>query len=86
MIFGHKQIAGSCIISPYGNFLAKTEVLGEDVIVAHLNLDSCTEVKAQKYYGDRSQPDILKKELDKCLIDKKMIGTNHLLSELESYK
>lgn len=85
IVFGHKQIAGSCIISPYGKFLAKTENIGEDLIVAKLDLGECDEVKAQKYHGERSQPAVLKKEIDRYLKDSKAISLNHILSELDSY-
>jgi len=84
-IFGHRQIAGSCIISPYGTFLAKTEHPGEAVITAELNLDWCREVKAQKYYGDRSRPEVLKAELDAYLQNGNNAAVDRILSKLDSF-
>lgn len=84
-IFGHKQIAGSCIVSPYGNFLGKTEKLGEDIVSAELNLEQCREVKAQKYYGERSVPEVLRSELNTYLENGDKGAVEHLLSKLDIF-
>jgi predicted amidohydrolase len=66
-IFGHEQIAGTCIVSPDGELLAKTEKLDEDIIYADIDLDLCMIVKDIKYHGERSQPEVLYKELRRHL-------------------
>jgi predicted amidohydrolase len=65
--FGIEQIAGSCIVSPYGDIVCKTEHPRESILSAIINLDLCNEVKAQKYWGDRSRYDLLLDELVKNL-------------------
>lgn len=66
-IFGHEQIAGTCIISPDGEILAKTENLSEDIVYANVDLDLCMIVRDQKYQGERSEPQVLYNELKKHL-------------------
>lgn len=68
-IFGHKQIAGSCIISPDGEIISKTEKLGEDIIYADLDLDWCKTVRGHKYQGERAEPRVLLNELKRYLHD-----------------
>jgi len=66
-IFGHKRIAGSCIIAPDGEILEKTEKLDEDIIYASLDLDRCKTVRDQKYLGERAEPQVLLNDLNKYL-------------------
>jgi hypothetical protein len=60
--YGIKQIAGTCIISPYGEILAKSEKLTEELVEAEVDFNMCYEVKAQKYWGTRSRPEALIKD------------------------
>lgn len=61
--FGIEQIAGSCIVSPFGELVSKSENEKEEILFSSLDLDACNEVKAQKYWGDRSRYDLLLSEM-----------------------
>ncbi|HJT59082.1 MAG TPA: nitrilase-related carbon-nitrogen hydrolase [Ktedonobacteraceae bacterium] len=62
-VFGVNQIAGTCIIDPNGDVLGKTESLSEELIQVELDLNVCEAVRAQKYCGDRLEPQVILKEL-----------------------
>ncbi len=64
-VFGINQIGGTCIIDPNGDLLKKTESLAEELIKVELDLDICETVRAQKYWGDRLEPQVILKELIK---------------------
>jgi len=66
-VFGASQIAGTCIIGPDGTILAKEEGLTEAVLIAEIDLDLAREVRQQKYNGDRARPEVLLKELIRCV-------------------
>lgn len=75
--YGVKQIAGSCVISPYGEILNKSETLKEELVVSDIDLKQCDEVKAQKYWGTQSKPEVLMTDL----ISNK-IGINEVMDKL----
>lgn len=64
-VFGHKQIAGTCIVPPDDKILTKTEKFDEDITYADLDLDLYMMVRNQKYQGERSQPQVLYQKLKK---------------------
>jgi predicted amidohydrolase len=64
-VFGINQIAGTCIIDPNGDLLKKTEVLAEELLRVELDLNVCETVRAQKYWGDRLEPQVILRELIK---------------------
>jgi len=64
-VFGINQIGGTCIVDPNGDLLKKTESLAEELIKVELDLDMCETVRAQKYWGDRLEPQVILKELVK---------------------
>jgi len=74
-VFGINQIAGTCIIDPNGDVLEKTESLAEELIRVELDLKVCEAVRAQKYCGDRLEPQVILKELTR------LTGTNFDFSD-----
>lgn len=66
-VFGMNQIAGTCIVAPNGEILKKTEALTEKLITAELELSMCETVRAQKYWGDRLEPQVILGELKTLL-------------------
>jgi predicted amidohydrolase len=61
--FGINQIAGTCIIDPKGTILKKTEALNERSITSEIDLNICEIVRAQKYWNDRLEPQVILREL-----------------------
>jgi predicted amidohydrolase len=53
---GVELIAGSCIISPQGQVLAKAATTGDELIVAHVDLDQMTPVRKRWNFLGRRQP------------------------------
>jgi len=62
-VYGVKQIAGSCIISPTGDILKNTEELIEIVLEEDIDLNLSSLVKRQKYDNERANTNVLFKEL-----------------------
>lgn len=52
-------MAGTCIVSPFGEILSKTESCKPTLITADIDLANCEAVNAQKYWGTRSMPEVL---------------------------
>jgi len=65
--FGSEQIAGSCIIDPYGKILIKSEELKEELLIKDLDLDISKQVRQLKHNGERSEPDVLVAEMNRIL-------------------
>ena len=63
-VFGVQQIAGTCIISPWGELLAYTEQLTETLVYATINFLDCYHARTQKYHGERASISVLKNEID----------------------
>ncbi|MCA9384034.1 hypothetical protein KC909_06760, partial [Candidatus Dojkabacteria bacterium] len=57
--FGIRQIGGSCILSPYGDFIEKLDHDNEQIIYGIIDTKQCSEVKKQKYNGKRARYEIL---------------------------
>jgi predicted amidohydrolase len=73
-VFGVEQIAGSCIISPLGEILQKTEELKEVLLIEEIDLDKAKDVRIQKYDGDRTESQVLLKEVVRKLGVKEALG------------
>ena len=54
---GFAMIGGSCIVSPFGEVLAKASTAGDEVVVATIDLDEITEAKRRWNFFARRHPE-----------------------------